>query len=186
MLFRSPWMTCPTMRAMTTMTAPTARQAARWMLWSTASAILPCKQEHQRRAKALLFCCCEKGILSCNTDRFRTCHCEEQSDVAISWYHVSFCTAKTNIVPGDCHVGRSAFALLAMTYSELLSVTRKYTFLHIMYLYGNSPCPIWTGAIVVLPEICSALLCEMSSTRKETEKYIKKQGISPGKCRNIH
>ena len=30
-----------------------------------------------------------KGILSCNTDQFRICHCEEQSDVAISRYNVS-------------------------------------------------------------------------------------------------
>ena len=31
------------------------------------------------------------------------CHCEERSDVAISWYHFTHCTALLEIVPGDCH-----------------------------------------------------------------------------------
>ena len=33
------------------------------------------------------------------------CHCEERSDVAISWYNLSYCSAFFNVVPGDCHVG---------------------------------------------------------------------------------
>ena len=33
----------------------------------------------------------------------RICHCEEQSDVAISWYNLSYCSVLSNVVPGDCH-----------------------------------------------------------------------------------
>ncbi len=31
------------------------------------------------------------------------CHCEERSDVAISWYYLYYCIALPGIVPGDCH-----------------------------------------------------------------------------------
>ena len=31
------------------------------------------------------------------------CHCEERSDVAISWYDLSVCYAGIKIPPGDCH-----------------------------------------------------------------------------------
>ncbi len=44
------------------------------------------------------------------------CHCEESpegTDVAISWYNLSKCYAKTNIVPGDSHV--RALPFLGMT-----------------------------------------------------------------------
>ena len=43
----------------------------------------------------------------------KECHCEERSDVAISWYDLSGCCAVLDIVPGDSHVG--PLDLLGMT-----------------------------------------------------------------------
>ena len=39
------------------------------------------------------------------TVSIEVCHCEERSDVAISWYNLSYRSAFFNVVPGDCHVG---------------------------------------------------------------------------------
>ena len=71
----------------------------------------------------------QEGIPFCNAKQLQLCHCEEGKsgapDVAISRYDICFCCAERYMVPGDCHVA----LLLAMTYSELLSVTKRYTFI---------------------------------------------------------
>ena len=81
-----------------------------------------------------------KGIPFCNAKQLQLCHCEEGKsgapDVAISRYDVCFCCAERYMVPGDCHVA----LLLAMTCSEPISITRKYTFLRLASPKGIPYC----------------------------------------------
>ena len=51
------------------------------------------------------------------------CHCEERSDVAISWYYPPKRTAEFKIVPGDCHACCRRLAMTSVDSTRLRDQT---------------------------------------------------------------